>query len=202
MNNVLAYFATAWNADVDPGNFVWAPGVGNGPLTNPQRSNQIFEEFMDGESLEALTKPVNGTNITAVAISATTIDNDAYGIVAGQNISILLLNLNSNVPTFLITTPMIDAYTPAVVGMVEAIASSQDLADVVNSFVTGDGDMHRTFEPTRKPTTIPEDPSQNSKLTLSPTSTPVDNPSSYAQRVALEGSLLFSLVPALCFIVM
>lgn len=44
------------------------------------------------------------------------VHTDAYGIVAGQNVSILLLDSNSNVPTFLITAPMINEFTPDIVG--------------------------------------------------------------------------------------
>lgn len=85
MNNVLAYFNTTLNAGVKPGNFIWPAGVGSdtAPQYNPQRSNQIFEETMTEDMLKPLFSPINGTNLTSATILATTVDNPAYGIVAG-----------------------------------------------------------------------------------------------------------------------
>jgi len=136
MNNVLAYFNTTWNASVKPGDFIWPAGVGSDttPQYNPQRSNQIFKETMTEDMLKPLFSPINGTNLTSATISATTVDNPAYGIAAGQKVKLLWLNINSNVPTFLITAPMINGYTPDIVGMVENIAGSQVLEDVIKEF--------------------------------------------------------------------
>ena len=76
MNNILAYFANDWNKDVEPGAFIWPPGVGgDSPQYNPQQSNQIFSESMDGTMFDALLEPISGTNITTTTISATTVDN-------------------------------------------------------------------------------------------------------------------------------
>ena len=60
---------------------------------------------------------------------------DAYGVQGGQNESIAVLNLNSYVPIFIVTAPVINAYTPAIVETVELIASSQDLVDKIRSFL-------------------------------------------------------------------
>jgi len=132
MNNVLAYFNTTWNTGVKPGDFIWPAGVGSGPQYNPQRSNQIFEETMTEDMLKF--SPINGTNLTSATISATTVDNPAYGIVAGQKVKLLWLNINSNIPTFLITAPMINGYTPDLVAMVEGTAGSQALENVISEF--------------------------------------------------------------------
>lgn len=75
MNNILGYFSTTWNQGIDPGQFIWPQGVGSGPQNNPQQSKQIFQDYMDEESLSALEKHINGTNITMATFSATTIDN-------------------------------------------------------------------------------------------------------------------------------
>ena len=152
MNNVLAYFNTTWNADVKPGDFIWPAGVGTSPQYNPQRSNQIFKETMTEDMLKPLFSPINGTNLTSAIISATTVDNPAYGIVAGQKVKLLWLNINSNIPTFLITAPMINGYTPAVVEMVEKIAGSQALEDVIAEFagVSASSDSEEGTEPADK----------------------------------------------------
>ncbi|KAL7555238.1 hypothetical protein ACHAWF_019039 [Thalassiosira exigua] len=79
MNNILAYFSTTWNQKVGPGEFIWPIGVGenDGPQNNPQQSNQIFQESLDKESLNALLEPIGGTNLTMASLSATTLDNGA-----------------------------------------------------------------------------------------------------------------------------
>ena len=134
MNNVLAYFNTTWNSNTNPGDFIWPAGVGSEPQYNPQRSNQIFKETMTEDMLKPLFSPINGTNLTSATISATTVDNPAYGIVAGQKVNLLWLNINSNVPTFLITAPMINGFTPDIVQLVEKIAGSQVLEYVIKEF--------------------------------------------------------------------
>ena len=106
----------------------------NSTTHNPQWSNQIVEESLDEDSAKAMFEPINGTNLTSATISATTVDNPAYGIAAKQKVSILWLNMNSNVLTFLITSPMINGYTPDIVSMVEAIAGSSALGDVSTAF--------------------------------------------------------------------
>lgn len=80
LNNILGYFSTTWNQDVAPGDFIWPMGVGKGPQSNPQQSKQIFQEYMDEDSLNAKLEGINdGTNITMATISATTMNNGAYG---------------------------------------------------------------------------------------------------------------------------
>jgi len=101
--------------------------------------------------------PINGTNLTSATISATTVDNPAYGIVAGQKVKLLWLNINSNVPTFLITAPMINGYTPDIVQMVEKIAGSQMLEDVIKEF--GAEVVSKPSEPEADPTTAKSDAS-------------------------------------------
>ena len=46
-----------------------------------------------------------------------------------------MINLNSNIPTDVVTDYIIKAETPALVSLAETIASSQDLADKVAAFV-------------------------------------------------------------------
>ena len=60
---------------------------------------------------------------------------DSFGVKAGQQVSIAVINLNSNIPTFVITESVIQAETPGLVSLAESIASSQDLADRIAAFV-------------------------------------------------------------------
>ena len=78
-----------------------------------------------------------------------------YSVVAGQKVSILLLNLNADIPTFLLG-PQINAYTPATVEMVKTNAGSQNLADTITAFVGGsdsvsDGSSEDSSEVTSPP---------------------------------------------------
>ncbi|KAL7453546.1 hypothetical protein ACHAWC_005212, partial [Mediolabrus comicus] len=59
---------------------------------------------MTAEMLNGLMEPVNGTNLTmAILPVATTVDNAPFGVKAGQKVSIAVINLNSNIPTFVVT---------------------------------------------------------------------------------------------------
>ena len=77
MNNVLGYFSTSWNKGVEPGDFIWPLGVGNGPQANPQQSKQIFQEYLDEELLTSKLENINnGTTLSVATLSATTVYND------------------------------------------------------------------------------------------------------------------------------
>lgn len=135
-NNIINYFSYSGNEGIEPGAFIWPMGVGEGPQTNPQMSKQIFGEAMSAEELSGLFEPVSGTNLTmAVLPVATTVDNEPFGVKAGQQVSIAVINLNSNIPTFVVTEKVIQAATPGLVSLAEGIASSQDLSDKVAAFV-------------------------------------------------------------------
>ena len=54
---------------------------------------------------------------------------------AGQQVSIAVINLNSNIPTFVVSEPVIQAATPGLVSLAESIASSQDFSDKIATFV-------------------------------------------------------------------
>lgn len=49
--------------------------------------------------------------------------------------SIAVINLNSNIPTFVVGQDVIQASTPGLVSLAEGIASSRDLSDKVAAFV-------------------------------------------------------------------
>jgi hypothetical protein len=80
---------------------------------------------------------------------------EPFGVKAGQQVSISVINLNSNIPTFVISEKVIKAETPGLVSLAESIASSQDLADKVAAFVgiTRDDETITTATPTTTPAT-------------------------------------------------
>ena len=54
---------------------------------------------------------------------------------AGQQVSIAVINLNSNIPTFVVSESVIQAATPGLVSLAESIASSQDFSIKIATFV-------------------------------------------------------------------
>ena len=68
---------------------------------------------------------------------------------AGQLVSIAVLNLNSNIPTIVVTEKVIKAETPGLVSLAKSIASSQDLAKKVAAFVDNND---QTFTTAAMPT--------------------------------------------------
>jgi len=135
-DNVLGYFSTPWNQGIAPGEFIWPPGVGSGPSNNPEQSAQIFEEYFDADGFSATFEPVNGTDLSIAFVNATTVDNAAFGVNAGQKVSLAIINLNSDIPTFVVTEPVITGYTPMMVELAETIAGSQDLAVKMKAFAS------------------------------------------------------------------
>jgi len=81
---------------------------------------------------------------------------EPFGVKAGQKVSIAVINLNSNIPTFVIGEKVIEAETPGLVSLAEAIASSQDLANKVSAFVG-----ITTMTPTTTPATGSSPPSSS-----------------------------------------
>ena len=138
LNYILGYFNTTWNKNVEPGKFIWpTQGTGIGPQPTPSQSRQIFQEYLDAESLGNVLENINGTTLTSATLSATTIDNDAFGVTGGQRVSLLVLNLNTEVPVYLFTKPVVEYYTPILVEMVRSIASSKELEERINDFING-----------------------------------------------------------------
>jgi hypothetical protein len=138
-DNVLGYFSTPWNQGIDPGDFIWPPGVGSGPDNNPEQSVQIFEEFFDADSFNATFEQVTGTDLSIAFVNATTVGNPAFGVIAGQKVSLAIINLNSDIPTFIVTEEVISGYTPKMVELAETIAGSQNLADKMEAFASLSG---------------------------------------------------------------
>ena len=133
-----------------------------------------------------------------------------FGVKAGQKVSIALINLNSNIPTFVVTESVIKAETPGLVSLAETIASSQDLADKVAAFVginttevaAGGGGSNETN--TTAPSPTPSPPVNESGglgfyfTTLAPTPSSANfvgiTPSSFSSLLSWVGLLLLPLI--------
>ena len=122
--SLLSYFRNNYNEKVAPGDFVWPVS----PLTNqsftltPIRSTQMFQEYLDEDSLATMRIPVPGTNLTSTHLKATTVDNPAYGIRAGQLVEILYLEINSNIPSSIFGVNDTRTLTPALVSLAKDIS--------------------------------------------------------------------------------
>jgi len=129
-----------------------------------------------------------------------------FGVKAGQKVSIAVINLNSNIPTFVVTESVIKAETPGLVSLAETIASSQDLADKVAAFVTtevaaGGGGSNETN--TTAPGPTPSPPVNESGgygfvfTTISPTPSSANfvwTTSSFSSLLSWVGLLLLPLI--------
>ena len=73
-------------------------------------------------------EPISGSNLTIAVYNATTIDNPAFGVKAGQRVQILLLRINSNIPTTLIGPALTKTYQEPMASLAHEIASSDVLA--------------------------------------------------------------------------
>ena len=139
-SNILSYFQTTFNEGVPPGGFVWPPSVGANAVAakNPRRSAQIFEDYLDTQMIDSAMMPIEGTQMTYAYINATTIDNPAYGTIAGQHVEILLIQTNSDIPTFILGTTATEEYMKPVAELAESIAGNEDLLSIVEDFVAGE----------------------------------------------------------------
>jgi hypothetical protein len=127
----LSYFETPFNKDVAPGEFIWA----DGPQATPWRSPQIFEEELDDSTMLDAFRPIEGTNFTTAVYYATTIDNPAFGVRAGQQVQILLLQINSYIPVFIFGPEETVQFTAPMADMAESIAGSTELQNRILEFL-------------------------------------------------------------------
>lgn len=133
----LSYFSTTFNQGIPPGNFIWPPSTvtGKNAQENPWRSPQIFREYLDDESLLSAFVPIVGTNLTTAIYSVTTTNNPAFGTKAGQKVEILLLQINSNIPTSIFLQSEIEAWTAPLAELTKEIAASADLVSRIQEFL-------------------------------------------------------------------
>ena len=134
--NVLSYFQTTFNGVVAPGDFIWAPATGNSGLaqTTPWRSYQIFQDYLDDSLVTSCMESVPGTNVTYCFLNATTVDNQAFGVKAGQAVELLWFKVNSGIPTIVIGRNATRTYTPQLVDLSYEIANNTYMVDLVKSF--------------------------------------------------------------------
>ncbi|MGK3753345.1 MAG: hypothetical protein ACI8RD_005652 [Bacillariaceae sp.] len=128
---ILPYFNTTFNENVNPGDYLWPEQ----DFQLPMISQQIFDQYMDIDSLAAITEPIPGLNVTTATVSAQTLENPRYHVKAGQRVEILILSLNSNIPTFIVGKDAIEATKQPLVDMARGIASSQELLCRVKAFM-------------------------------------------------------------------
>lgn len=102
---------------------------------------------------------------------------EPFGVKAGQQVSIAVINLNSNIPTFVVSESVIQAATPGLVSLAESIASSQDLSDQIAAFVG----IANTSAP--KPTPDSPPTTATGQTADSTTSPPSSSPSNSANVV-------------------
>jgi hypothetical protein len=134
----LSYFNTTFNQGVEPGDFIWIFGTVEDQVVepNPYRSMQIFEEYLDQETLSAIRIPIPGVNVSTARMVATTIDNPAAGVQAGQKVDMLLLFFYGSVPTQLFGTALIDKWKDLLGETARSIAASTELLGTIQDFLS------------------------------------------------------------------
>jgi hypothetical protein len=76
--------------------------------------------------------------MTTARLNGTTIDNSSFGVYAGQQVEILLLNLNEDITTLVtlvVGKDNVEKYTQPLADMTRHIASNQELVEQVHNFV-------------------------------------------------------------------
>jgi len=133
----LSYWQTSFNEGIQPGDFIWAPGTTPtlSAQNAPWRSPQIFSEYLDDESILAATETIPGTNLTSAVFAATTLENKAFGVKAGQRVEIILFQINSNLPTFLLAKSSLEIQAQEFAALVSDIATSDELVDRISAFL-------------------------------------------------------------------
>ena len=141
--NLLAYFSTYFNQGVAPGDWIWTPGVVfTDPVQKgPMRSMQIFQEYLDDDSLLAPLTPVSSTkypywNVTSGVFYGTTIDNPAFGVKAGQNVQILLIRINSQIPTNILFPSAIKKWKIPMAEQTRYLATEPELVNRLQAFLS------------------------------------------------------------------
>ncbi len=134
----LAYFHTAFNEGIAPGDFIWIPSTDdpNVPGPNPWRSPQIFAEAMNQTTLDTLREggALGSVNASAFQLTLTTISNPAFHITANQPVNMLVLTYFGSTPTFLIGED-VNAFKGITAQISKDLASDQELLTAVNDFI-------------------------------------------------------------------
>lgn len=132
---ILFHYSTAFNQNIAPSEFLWLKDYNKQPIHSPQ----IFEEYMDVDSLNSLVMPIEGSNMTTALLKGTTVDNQAFSVVAGQSVEILLINVNEPIPTMIAGPSLINAVKGPMGDMAVEIATNPELLARVEAFLSLDG---------------------------------------------------------------
>ena len=128
---LLPYFNSPVNKGIAPGEYMWPAN-----LYLPLMSPQIFSLAMDSAALARLTKPIPGSsNVNVTQVLATTVENPRFHVTAGQRVDLLMLRLNSNLPTGVVGTAAIQANKVPLAEMAQGIAASAELLNVIKEFM-------------------------------------------------------------------
>jgi hypothetical protein len=128
----MNYFVTEHNRDVPPGGYMW-PHAASAPIRSPQ----IFQEPLSSYNLTRLANPIPGTNHTTLSLKATTIDNSAYGVVAGQDVELLVVRIanDDRIPDVLLgSSDRIVQYGASLADLAFEIAGNLVLVQRVRDF--------------------------------------------------------------------
>ena len=155
-SNLLATFATTFNAGIPPGSYIWVPSNTNLlPLSlNPRRSTQVFGEYYDSTTIDAAFDTIPNTNISTAQLSLTTVDNPAFHVTAGMAVELLILRTLTNVPIldeFGADPQIVSAYSE----LAKSIAENEALLQRVKEFVYGTAPPPPTGTDTSPPTSSP-----------------------------------------------
>jgi hypothetical protein len=135
----LSYFSTPFNQGIAPGDFIWPPKTLAGTATlntNPWRSMQIFTDYLDDDLFLAKFEKIDAnSNITTAMYEATTLANPAFGVRAGQRVRLLLLQVNSAVPTNFILPSVFAASRGPLQALAQEILQSTELLQRIQAFV-------------------------------------------------------------------
>lgn len=148
---ILSYFNTTFNQGVHPGAYIWAP-----EQVAPWPSSQIFDTYLDATMLNDSMQPIsNGSNVTTALLNGTTLNNPMYGVQAGQKVEILLISINSNVPTIIVGPTIIALNAEKVANLALSIASSEVLLDRIQQFFGQGTDVMKSSSNSSSEATAP-----------------------------------------------
>ena len=140
---LLPYFNSPVNEGIAPGEYMWPAN-----LYLPLMSPQIFALDMDSASLARITKPIPGSNVSVTRVLVTTVDNPRFHVKAGQRVDLLILRLNSNLPTSVIGTEATQALKGPLAEMAQGIAASAELLNAIKEFMNAPITAFPTGAPT------------------------------------------------------
>jgi hypothetical protein len=109
----LSYFSAPFNQGARPGNFVWPPSTIPDFISAQNaawRSMQIFEDYLDDATMFSRFVTIPGTQFTTAWYQTKTLENSAFGVKEGQKVEILLLQIDSDIPTALLTPSLLDRW--------------------------------------------------------------------------------------------